>query len=251
MMEQQETLIQQLQHPDRNVRSQAALALGKQADVNTLDDLLHALGTEPEIMVREDITWAVVRIGADAVSPLMHLLKDANPVVRHNAAHTLGKIADPRAVDALIETLADSEVNVVQKAAFALSQIGDAKAIPALIDLLSSDHREVQATLDTVLEQFGAPAVQALIQALEHERWQVREHAADALGFIAASEALAPLIHALRDEHWQVRFSAVAALGYLGGTEARDAIQSLHNDPEEWVRGLVPQVLKRMKMRRR
>ena len=68
------TLIEELHHPDKNVRGKAALSLGKLGDIALLDTLLHALGTEPDLYVREDITWALVRIGGEALEPLIDLL---------------------------------------------------------------------------------------------------------------------------------------------------------------------------------
>ena len=92
------TLIEELRHPDKNVRSKAALSLGKLGDASVLNTLLHALGSEPDLFVREDITWALVRIGGVALEPLIDLLYNTNPAVRFHAAHVLSKMADARAV---------------------------------------------------------------------------------------------------------------------------------------------------------
>ena len=242
-----QTLVEALHHPDKNVRGKAAVSIGNLGDVEGLNILLQTLGKETDLYVREDITWALVRVGDAAVLPLIEYLSDEDPAARHHAAHTLGKIADARAVDALVNTLQDDDATVVAKAAFALGQIGDTRAIQAVIGLLGHENREVQTTVNRVLEEFDAAAVQPLIQAMGQEKWQVREQAADILGLIGSQEAVPVLIEALKDAHWQVRFAAVTALGSIGGRRARNAVQQIENDADERVRGLIPKVIMRMK----
>lgn len=247
MTETLNTLINELHHPDKNVRGKAALSLGKLGDVAVLDSLLMALGSETDLYVREDITWALVRLGGEAIEPLIDLLYNTNPSVRHNAAHVLSKIADARSVEALIQALHDTDATVVAKSAFGLGQIGDARAIPALVRLVGHENREVQTTLMTVLERFGAAAVQPLIEVMTDKRWQVREQAADILGQIGDEQALPVLIEALKDEAWQVRFAAVTALGHIGGAEARAALQALPDDANERVQTLVARMKRRVR----
>lgn len=247
MSEALNTLREQLRHPDNNLRSQAALRLGKLDDADALKLLIDALRTEPSLYVREDITWAIVRKGDAAVLPLIDLLRDPSPAARHHAAHVLSKIGDSRTVEALIEALHDSDDTVVLKVVFALGQIGDSRAIPALMDVLGHENADVQSTLVTVLENFGSAAVNSLIQALIHQRWQVREQAADILGLIGSRDAVPALVEALQDAHWQVRFAAVTALGQLGGVSAKNAVLAMHDDPDQRVRSLTPRVVRRMR----
>jgi HEAT repeat protein len=242
-----ETLSTELKHPDRNVRSQAVIKLGKLADADTLPALLDALRTENDFFVQEDITWALVAQGEAAIQPLIELLDDESPITRHHATHTLTKIGGARVTDALLHTLEDEEITVITKAAFGLGQSGDVRAIPALVRLLGHENREVQTTIINVLERFEDAAVMPLIQALSHERWQVREQAADILGLIGDQQAAPMLIHALSDSEWQVRFAAVTALGYVGGAVAKNALRQVQNDPEQKVRELAPKVMRRMK----
>lgn len=245
--ETQTTLIEQLRHPDSHIRSRAALNLGNTGGSHILDALIEALYTEMDFFVREDITWALVTMGDAAVMPLIRLLQSENSAARHQAAHVLSKISDARAIDALIHALHDTDHTVVLKSAFALKQIGDAKAIPALIRLLGHENREIHEMLSRILEDFGDAAFQPVIQALNHDRWQVREHAVDILGMMGSRKAVPALIHALQDEVWQVRYAAVVALGHIGGTSVKNALQTMTHDPEREVRILVPEVMKRLR----
>lgn len=231
-----------LQHADANVRLRAALDLVAAADERALEPLMAALCRERDVFVRETVTRALVGLGDAPVAPLIRLLADPDPQVRHNATHTLGKIGGARAVDPLVEKLRDDSLMVVSKSALALGQIRDPRAIPALVSLLAHESKEVQSTLVSVLEGFGASAVPALIQVLSHEEWRAREQAAYLLGFIGRQEAVPALERTLRDVHWQVRFAAVHALGDLGGGAANQALRSMPTDPDDRVRTLAARI---------
>ncbi|MEO8608420.1 MAG: HEAT repeat domain-containing protein [Chloroflexota bacterium] len=243
------TLIEELHHPDKSVRGQAAIKLGTWSDSESLQMLLQALARETDLYVREDLTWSLVRRSEAAIMPLIQLLSDPNPAIRHHAAHVLGKIGDPRAVDPLITVLGDQDQDtaVITKAAFALGQIGDTRAIPALMNLLGHSEREVQTTIVNVTETFGVDAVAPLLNVLQHERWQVREQAADILGLVGDQAITPALIVALEDEHWKVRFAIVAALGSIGGSTAKAALQKMQTDSDARVRELAQKCSGRVK----
>jgi HEAT repeat protein len=246
-----QTLIEQLHHPDKNVRSSAVFALEKLDDVGVADALIQALSTEPDFYVREDLTWALVRIGEPAFQKLVAVLGDPQAAGRPYIAHTLSKMRDARTVDALLAVLHDSDIAVVRKAVFALGQIGEARAISAIVMLLGCEDEELQTVLTQALEKFGASAVPALLSALKDENPTVREQAAHILGQLGGEEAGTALIDALNDPEWQVRFAVVTALGYAGGEQARAALQTALDDPHPQVSGLAPKVLARIKSPKR
>jgi HEAT repeat protein len=241
------TLTDDLHHPDKNVRSQAAVSLGKLGDTNLLPALLDALITEPDLYVREDITWALVRMKDAALQPLIALLDDANPHTRHEATHVLTKIGGQAVIDPLLHALHDTDPTVISKAAFGLGQIGDERALPALLRLVGHGNRDLQTMLMEVLERFGKAPVQPLIGLMSDSRWQVREQAADILGALKDKAALPVLIDALKDEAWQVRFAALTALNHIGGPQAKTAIQVLPDDADEHVRTLVVRMKRRIR----
>jgi len=236
-------LLALLHHPDKNQRIDAAMALGTQADLSALPALLERFAEEPDFFVRENLTWAVVRIGAVAVPPLLELLRHPNPSARQQAALTLGKLKDARAVEALINALQDPQLEVAQRAVHALGQIGDPIAIPALLSFLASENDELKNTVRTALEQFGEAAVQPLSTALQLEPWPVRQQIADILGAMSLVSTLPILKVALEDEHWEVRFAAVTALSGLKNSNAREAVQGAAEDLDPRVRGLVSRLL--------
>ena len=91
---------------------------------------------------------ALVRMGADAVGPLVKILEDANKTRRWRTrfrtqiyclTQILGSIGDARAVEPLIETLKNEEYSEVQQsAAEALGKIGDARAVEPLMNVLKN-----------------------------------------------------------------------------------------------------------------
>jgi HEAT repeat protein len=159
-------LLAQLHDTDRNVRANTVVELGKLGDRATATVLVEALATEPDFFIREYLTWSIVRV-ADAATPLLiRMLRDARAQARHGAAHTLGKIADPRATAALTAALQDDDPIVVSKAAFALGAIGAVEAAPALSNLLGGENRELESTLVSVFDRLGSPAIPAVLDAL-------------------------------------------------------------------------------------
>ncbi len=229
-------LIVRLRDPDRNVRIQAALDIGKLNEAGAAAVLVEALAAEPDFFVRETLTWSIVRQGEVATPLLVDRLRDENPSIRHDAVHALSKIGDPRALDALMMMLGDESSAVVSKAAFALGQIGDPKAIPALVGLLGRDDRALESALNAVLERFGAAAVPPLLQALADAAWRTREHAADALRGIGDPAAVTGLTALLSDPCWRVRFAAVNALSRLGAPP--QTFEALRHDDDRRVRAL-------------
>ncbi len=230
------TQTNKLQDPDKNVRIQAALDIGSLGDSQALQALTAQLVLETDFFVRENITWAIVRMGQVAVMPMLELLEHTDPTARFQAAHALSKLGDTRAVNALVLALQDEHLEVVQKAAFALGQLKDDTAIPALVALLGDKHPELQTTVQRALEGFGIAALPILEQVLHHQDWVVREQAVTLIGFIAQDTRIPLLATALCDDHWQVRFAAVTALGAIRNPEAKDALQASLNDQHQQIR---------------
>lgn len=239
-----QALINQLNHHDHNIRKDAVLALINIEDPAKLPLLIQALRSERDPLVREDITYAIARMGAAVVPDLVALLKDDRSDVRNQAAHVLGKLRQRSAVEPLVMALYDPDSAVVAKAAFALYQIGDAAAVPALVSLLGHNDADVQTMLITVLSHFGSDAVSALVRAAESERWQVREQVVEILGAIGDAAAVPTLLKALHDAEWQVRFASLMALNEIDSTETRPALREMIDDPDSRVQGLARQLLR-------
>ena len=71
----------------------------------------------------------------------MENLHSDNPSLRWGAAHSLGRMNDPRAIDPLIALLNDEDWRVRFKAVWALGRLGDLRVLPFL-SRLSRDKTE-------------------------------------------------------------------------------------------------------------
>ena len=226
-----------LRDVDKNVRIQTAIDLGTDGGDDALGALVSALSVESDFYVRESITWALVRIGARAVQPLIELVETGGPTVQLSAVHVLGKLGDSAAAPALIRALEDAEPAVRDRIVFSLGQIGEPEALPALVALIGEDRTESASTLTASIERFGEAAFDALMSRFEDADREVRSQVVDLLGFMASPRALGPLSRALSDSEPDVRLSALTALANIlpetgGGADDEDgraALQALHD----------------------
>jgi len=76
-------------------------------------------------------------------------LASDNPSLRWGAAHSLGRMNDPRAIEPLISLLKDSDWRVRFKAVWALGQLGDVGVLPFLLPLSNDESETVR---DSVLQ---------------------------------------------------------------------------------------------------
>jgi HEAT repeat protein/beta-lactamase regulating signal transducer with metallopeptidase domain len=234
---------------------------------------------DPEIEIAglesgTDLGWLTGRRAGDgdsrAVVALITALTDDDSNVRLSAVETLGKLRDPRAVQALIQALRqDPDPKVRAMAAWALGEIEDPSAVPALSTALREDDDQevrVQAAQAlgniedvSAIEVLGAAArdpgvevrraaVEALgnmddarvvgliIPTLGDEDVEVRRSAAQALGNTESSQAVEPLIVVTRDGDLEVRVHAIEALGNQGDARAQPALLEALRDERADVR---------------
>jgi HEAT repeat protein len=147
---------------------------------------------------------------------LVRDLEDESRMVRRDAAESLGKLGDARAVEPLIVALEDKDSSVRSSAANALGRLGDACAVEPLITALGDEDQQVRWTAAKALGELGdTHAMEPLIIALGDEDQQVRWAAAKALGGLGDARAVEPLIAALEDRDRQVRRATAEALDRL------------------------------------
>jgi HEAT repeat protein len=128
-----EALTVALHNPNKDVRFNAARALGEIRDPR-------------------------------AVESILDLLRDQNRTVRLAAARALGFFRDPRAVEPLCHTLGDRARMVRNYVAWALGEIGDEKAVPALRKAYK--HALMEGDLS------GQFAINAAIEEIESARYR-------------------------------------------------------------------------------
>ncbi|MGI5992664.1 MAG: HEAT repeat domain-containing protein [Methanosarcina sp.] len=263
-----DSLIKALKDDNPQVRSLAALALGRIGDQKAVDSLIEVLD-DPSPEVRMSAAFSLGSLGAaEAVEPLIELLKDENENVVLSAVSSLGELRDPRAVEPICEVLNGilngNNYDARWKIASALRGIGDPRAIDTLLNLLGDkelgpsvasmlgnfeseqvfgkvikllDSRDptTRANAVAVFEYLQDPdAVPYLVEMLDDGASEVRKEAAFALGFYNKPEEAVrieqPLINALADSEPEVKEAAVRSLGRIKSKESIPYLEELLQD---------------------
>lgn len=233
--------------------------------VNGLRDMRDRGAVEPLIRVlarRERSlqlasTDALVRIGGDAVVPLMEAFKDRN--LRRRIGNQVWKILvdmGTRAIDPLLEMMTDENQYVRLTAISVLGRSGDKRVVPPMIFLFLDDPRMQEAVVTTLarLEERGvlehpagadreitlprdvldaliarprADVTKALQEALESPSPKVRRFAMRALFALLGEGALDHLVKALGDEDVDVKRLAIKIMARLRDKRVVDPLLQL------------------------
>ena len=134
-----------------------------------MEPLLETLG-DKESEVRAEAARSLGKINDPrAVEKLITALQDEKEEVRRTAAIALGKIKDPRAVEPLIASLKDEKAATVRRrAAVALGEIQDPQAEAFLLAAFKNGNLEAVAGAHAFFIRRGEPGTETqLIKALQ------------------------------------------------------------------------------------
>ncbi|WP_406099675.1 HEAT repeat domain-containing protein [Streptomyces sp. NBC_01013] len=165
-----------------SVRLRAALELGTTPDPRFVETLVERCGIEPELYVREMLTWALTRHPVSVTLPrLVQEVRSEHAQARSQALHTLSKIGDRRAWPAVTRSLlSDADPEVARSAWRAAVVLVPESEKPALASALSAHlgrgERETQLSLSRALVALGEVIVPALRTATVRDP-RVRVHA--------------------------------------------------------------------------
>jgi HEAT repeat protein len=213
---------------DPLVRRSAAFAVGciGKSDA-AVRAALNSQLAHPDPAVRQNVAWALGRMGNEAAASLKKALKDGDAMVRRDAAGALNQLDADAAADAIPELLACCNNSDVEerKAAYAAlvrlvtpDELNAAKA--ALIKGLKDPDIEIRRNAALAFANIGGPesavAVPVLIEALQNGPRALRRQAALAFGPMgpAAKEAVPELRKALTDPDEEIRLGA--AVSFIG-----------------------------------
>lgn len=142
------SLIDLLQHPDADLRIQAALALGTQHGPEAVEALLVALD-DPDMNVRFHAIEALGKLSPSAaVEPLAAIAESHDFFLAFPALDALSRINDASVAPRLLPLLADEMVG--DQAAEALGQIGDEDAVAPLAAALDRAHSSPASVVDAL-----------------------------------------------------------------------------------------------------
>ena len=115
--------------------------------------LVSLLGSR-DAYVRANAAWTLGKLkDPRAIEPLIAALKDSDWNVRWSAARALGELKDPRAVEPLIAALKDSDDSVRGFAAYALSELKDPRAVEPLKALLTNPDSNVRKVAEAAIKK--------------------------------------------------------------------------------------------------
>ncbi len=157
----------------------AAWALGEIGGDAAVAPLIRVLG-DPEIEVRKYATRSLIKLNRLAVTPLIDFLRQARqPLAAAAAIRALGDIADQAAFEVLLQHLdSANRADVVT----ALGKLKDPRAVDALVAVLHDPAWQVRMNAATALGPIGSKQQAAELETLlEDEVNVVREWAARSL----------------------------------------------------------------------
>ncbi len=172
------------------VRFGAVEALGEVANKVTVTPLIRYLESDEDPYFRAMVAKQLGEMGnvaKEAGSSLIKALNDnESSETRENAAHALGQIQVPSAVEPLIKSLEkEHEEYVRREMCWGLGELKDSKALPVLIKSLKDNDKGT------------------------------RGNAADALGKIRHGDSVLPLLRAAKDRDVDVQQKVIWALKQL------------------------------------
>ncbi len=218
-----EHLIKAVEDPEWIVRTQAATGLKEKVqeilarkDVKLARILVRMLSLENE----EIVTLAMDgfrEFGWNALPWLHEALKNSSPVIRANAARTLGQLKSAASISPLLERLEDEDARTRAGAAEALGLIGGKAALEPLILKIGDNVENVQEKVAEAIVRFGSAATVPLLNSLSRERNKFALRLLiKCLGRICDPKAAPALIVSLRSSYFIVRQAAVSALIRFG-----------------------------------
>ncbi|MCF6158563.1 MAG: hypothetical protein E3K32_08295 [wastewater metagenome] len=240
-----------LKEKNPEMRREAALALGRLGNVQSVPVLLEALKTEMNPEVKYDIIRALGMIGDhSAVFTLFTILTEEKYwYIKSAAVQALLPFRHDKAVRVLADTLTtdagEDAAWTRTMAAWVLAVIGK-KSIPELINALRDNEEATRRRAAWALIKIGTPAVKSLIHSLRDPNTFARERAAEALGWIGDTSAVTALIWALKDEELSVVGTAAWALGRIGDPHALPALKLLSRNKDNDIRENVNEAIERI-----
>jgi HEAT repeat protein len=228
---------------------------GFQSDPAALEVAIRAL-QDPKAGTRRIAAEMLGRMESDAAIPhLLRLLSDPEPAVRVSAVSSLGALFADSAAAEIIPLLDDPAEQVREEALRVLSRLRIQDS-PGLIEkiheLVRSDPAlAVQTKAIMALARLGAvkESIADLIPRLDSEDSAARLHALETVRVLAPhlKNHFEPglLTNALRDSSAPVRRAAVAALAAFDGGDVTRKLLSCLSDPDEGVRSVAAEGLRR------
>lgn len=169
---------------------------------------------------------------AEVEDAVQHLLDDAEPTVRAEAARTAGILKLGSTVPLLRVRLEDQSHVVREHVLLALVGILGAEALPSVRRALGSEHPELRfQAIACIAELDPQDAQERVPRLLDDEDGEVRAQAAEVLASIGARDNANHIAQLLDDPRVDTRIEAGLALAALGDERAWPVLVAMLGDP--------------------
>lgn len=138
------------------------------------------------------------------------------------ASNVLAQSALKRKVDSLFVIASAGEVQyqaLVEPAIDSIAAMGP-EVVPILVDKYDTRSARERHTINNILRKIGHEATPYLVQALRRPDGETVSRVCWTLGYIKDSASVEPLMQVTDHERWQVRDNALDALGKIGHRDA-------------------------------
>lgn len=166
-------------------------------------------------------TGAAVSMGAQAVGPLLEVMRTGTPNKQFEAVKALGQIDDPRVKLAMLEALRKDSPAIRIAALGTLERMADPSTLSSVEGFLHDFNASVRGAAVEAVRSCGGPkAAPALLRMLKDRSWEVRQAAVKGLGSLADVSSVEGIAALLSDPDRDVRETAIGALGRIGSRRA-------------------------------
>ncbi|MBD3868814.1 MAG: HEAT repeat domain-containing protein [Acidobacteria bacterium] len=227
-------LIERLSDRSDRVRISVTEALGRLKDRRAIPELTRVALRDPVPMVRAEAAKSMGEIGDRSVmSELVQMMSSGDYWTRLRAVEAIEKLK-PDDTSPLEQALEDESRVVRGEAARALERLGVLEK--RLNDLKNPDEGRVQAATDSLVRLGKAGAVESLLRATADADPDIRALVCVVLGRAGDLYAMQVMEHLFKDDHWQVRAAAAEAVGRLRPEDAVERLVPALADRDDRVR---------------
>ncbi len=201
---------------DWRVRKTIIDGLVRQPGPDVVHGLIDALADDENAGKRNSATEALIRIGSEAVDPIVsRLAGEPDTDVRLSLVNLLGDLRSPAAFDVLVDLLKkEPDLNVASSAAASLGKYHDAAALAPLVEMLG-EHTDLWLKFHIVeaLGEIGDRAALPAILPLYSEK-ALHKPVLESIGRIADVGTVTFLLKIITDEE-KLNLTALRALVHI------------------------------------
>lgn len=205
-------LLENLKDSDWRVRKEAVLAVNRyQPEPQVIQALVDALKSALDFGEKNALVEILIHFGPACVAPLMTAFSGFSDDAKKTSLDIFGEIGDRNASPLILKSTEAGDENVRIAAIEALGKLREPRAIDALIGFLRPENSLLCFSAIKALEQMGdSRAVEPIIRLLGKNG--LDRPALGALGRLGDLAALNPILNSLQNGNSKIRKAALQAL---------------------------------------